>query len=278
MIVVNKAVVKPKLLAGNTIDYETKNKILTELYENQEVFTYQTVEQLEFDIALRYHLIIGSQKLFYSGFQFRDFYSSYCNQNYWIRTPVGGFKLQPNQRASTALLDIFSNGQLYGTECATAIMIIIYYALLNVMREEDFDRVFQNLLLYTWNYENSLKLKTIYQNHFVSGDIVYFKNPQVHPLTPQWQGENTVFLGNDYFYGHGAGINTAEHIIMKLNNNRIPGAYKSAYITDHVTRIDSNQMSRFGYVPKIATDITLETLHQRDFTLLEVGNFSEVYF
>lgn len=144
---------------------------------------------------------------------------------------------------SIAIQDIFKNGKLYGTECATAMIIIFYKALLSLYEEETFNRLFANLLLYTWDYDQDLKLITKTGGDLVPGDLVYFKNPQVNPATIEWQGENTIYLGNFFFYGHGVGVKTKEEIIYALNERRVPYAFISAFLTDTITRIDSRLMS-----------------------------------
>ncbi|MDD4495708.1 MAG: hypothetical protein PHV32_15450 [Eubacteriales bacterium] len=39
-------------------------------------------------------------------------------------------------------------------------------------------------------------------------------------LTPGWQGENAIYLGENRFYGHGAGIAKSDKIIRALNRHR----------------------------------------------------------
>ncbi|WP_308218774.1 hypothetical protein [Bacillus cereus group sp. BfR-BA-01347] len=65
------------------------------------------------------------------------------------------------------------------------------------------------MYLYSWHFDPDLGLKTIYINHFLPGDVVYFNNPDFHPQTPWWIGENAVVLGDGTYFGHGLGIKTA---------------------------------------------------------------------
>ena len=58
------------------------------------------------------------------------------------RTEEGGFLLKDGVKPSEAIKDIFVNSSLYGTECATAMVIVFYGAIVNVFPEEVFDRVF----------------------------------------------------------------------------------------------------------------------------------------
>ena len=70
---------------------------------------------------------------------------------------------------------------------------------------------------------------------YLPGDCRYFKNPDVDPLTPEWQGENTIDLGNETYYGHGIGIRTSDKIIDVLNRFRKDDADTSAYLMNAAT-------------------------------------------
>jgi protein-glutamine gamma-glutamyltransferase len=59
-------------------------------------------------------------------------------------------------------------------------------------------------------------------------------------------GENAIKLEDDKYYGHGAGVTTAEGIINILNRNRIPGSHTSAYLTDTVVAPDFRQMEQLA--------------------------------
>jgi protein-glutamine gamma-glutamyltransferase len=74
------------------------------------------------------------------------------------------------------------------------------------------------------------------------GDCIYFKNPEVNPLTPQWQGENTIYHGGDKYYGHGIGLTTAQGIIDALNRHRKSGATQSAYLLNTATRLNFKRL------------------------------------
>ena len=71
---------------------------------------------------------------------------------------------------------------------------------------------------------------------YIPGDRRYFVNPDVDPLTPQWQGENVIDLDGELYYGHGIGIYNAETIIKELNKNRSEGADESARLKDSAGR------------------------------------------
>ena len=68
------------------------------------------------------------------------------------------------------------------------------------------------------------------------GDRRYFDNPDVDPVTPEWQGENVIVLDNSLYYGHGIGIEDANDIIKSLNSNREHGSTQSAFLMDSASR------------------------------------------
>ena len=61
-----------------------------------------------------------------SGMGFDVFHKSKCNEDYWFRTDNGGFRLKSGIKGSDAINDIYQNGRKYKTECATAMVIVIY--------------------------------------------------------------------------------------------------------------------------------------------------------
>lgn len=246
MIVIGRSIVHPYIMNENEPFLAEKQQILSIMTGNQEVYSFRTAAELSFDLNVRMHIITSALELFQSGFQFRTFVTSFCNEEYWQRTALGGFQLRPGVSSSIAIRDIFKNGKMYGTECATAMIIIFYKALLELYDEEMFNHLFANLLLYTWDYDRDLKLITKTAGDIVPGDLVYFKNPQVNPASIEWQGENAIYLGNSFYYGHGVGVKTKEQIIYLLNDRRIPSAFISAYLTDFITRIDSRIMSQYA--------------------------------
>lgn len=106
--------------------------------------------------------------------------------------------------------------------------------------------MFSNLLLYDWHVDEDLGIKTKKGEDYLPGDCLYFKNPDFDPQTPQWQGENTIYLGNGLHYGHGIGIKTKEEIIDTLNRKRKRNATKSAYLLPQTTRVNFIYLSQFA--------------------------------
>ena len=117
------------------------------------------------------------------------------------RTQEGGFRLKGCE-TSRGCQDILRNSRMYGTECATAIVIVFYLALVEVMPVELFDRLFSDIYLMDWKYlDSDLGVRT-YRGvkNALPGDCLYFKNPDVNPDTPEWQGENVIVLLNNYYW------------------------------------------------------------------------------
>jgi len=235
-------------IAGNELntneiiaDYPSDSievKIINILSSSDKIYTYDSLDQLKFELNMRKNIISASRELNASYFSFRIFRRSKCNPQYWNRTDEGGFLLKDGVKPSEGIRDIFINSSQYGTECATAIVIIYYKALLNIYPEELFNEMFPNIHLMNWHYIDRDLDIGYYENlkDYLPGDCRYFKNPDVNPVTPEWQGENAIDLGDGTYYGHGIGIETADEIIKALNDYRIEDSTESAYLLDSATR------------------------------------------
>lgn len=215
---------------------EVQRETVWRMAESQETFEYPSKDLLRFELKLRDHLVRSSRALYNSGIAFATFEETRANEAYWIRTELGGFRLRPGVRPSEGITDIFRNGRRYATECATAMVILLYHAVMWSIRLADFERLFADLLLYDWRYDSDLDLRTTRTSTFLPGDILYIANPDHDPARPQWQGENVVVLGQGLYYGHGAGIKTMDEMIDFLNQERRPGATRSAYLVHQATR------------------------------------------
>jgi len=205
---------------------------------------YPNVPTLTFELRMRNHIVNAARSLNISGASFSTFETSFCNPEYWNREPNGAFRLRPDRSPAEAIRDIFANGYLYGFECATAMIIVLYKAALDSIGDTAYNRLFANTYLYTWVVDRDLGLTTRPETQFIPGDILYFDNPEVDPLTPQWQGENVVYINEDLYYGHGIGITSAAHIIAELNAHRRPGAIQSAFMLMQATRPDYVRLSQ----------------------------------
>jgi protein-glutamine gamma-glutamyltransferase len=71
---------------------------------------------------------------------------------------------------------------------------------------------------------------------YLPGDIAVFLNPQGEKAI--WRTENTIFLGNDQYFGPGLGIYSKEGIIKELNDKRVKDATTTASRSeDHVNLV-----------------------------------------
>ncbi len=235
----------PSTYAWNISD-PMKSYMLKLLQESPHLYTYQTVQQLMFELDMRASIIQAAQQLNDNGADFTTFKQSRANVAYWLRTPEGGFKLLPGQKPSDAISDIYASGHLYGFECATAIIIIFYKAALELLGERNFNTLFNGLYLYSWEADHDLGITTLRRRDFIPGDTVYFKNPDVDPAHMEFQGENAIIFGPDTYYGHGMGISSADHIIANLNRHRRPGSQTSAYMLEQTTRPNFQYLAAFA--------------------------------
>jgi protein-glutamine gamma-glutamyltransferase len=218
---------------------QVERGIYAQKQNSSSTYSYDSVEELQFELKLRSKIVEASRALLASKANFATFKRSRCNWKYWIRTEKGGFQLRSNALSSAAIRDIYVSGGLYAFECATAMVIVLYKAMLDTIGEERFNQLFDNLLLFDWNFDSDLHLITVdSREESFPGDILYFENPDVSTDTPEWQGENVVKLGNNLYYGHGIGIKSEVQVITALNSHRKPNSTHSAYLTDQTTYPD----------------------------------------
>ncbi|MDF1493475.1 protein-glutamine gamma-glutamyltransferase [Caproiciproducens sp. CPB-2] len=242
------------VIAGNTVQPDSigeyapgsiERTILDMLASSSAKSAYDSVDQLKFELALRKEIIAASLQLYRSGLGFEIFRETRCNPDYWKRTQEGGFLLKDGVKPSKAIMDIYENGSKYGTECATAMMIVYYKALLSVYGEALFDKTFPKIELMNWHHIDPLLREVGYiskRDVYLPGDRRYFANPDVDPLVPQWQGENVIDLGDGKYYGHGIGIRNADQIIRALNQNRSEDADEDAHLLDSAGRPNFNRL------------------------------------
>ncbi|WP_241657754.1 protein-glutamine gamma-glutamyltransferase [Anaerobacillus alkaliphilus] len=229
----------------STMDFgEVEGVIIQQMHDSPELFTYLSMNELRFEINLRKNIMESAKEMSESHAAFTIFENARCNPTYWNLTSAGGFLLRQGVRPSDAILDINRNGQLYGFECATAIIIIYYQAILKSIGRERFDYNFQNIYLYSWHTDPDLEYHYFNADNYVPGDVVYFNNPEYHPYAPWYRGLNAVVLSDGTFFGHGFGIMTAEQVIEFLNSQRHPESRQSAYIENLITRISPTTVQK----------------------------------
>ncbi len=244
------------LISGDTFDISAiadeyprgsvEQQLLITMSQSSHQYRFDSLNQLKFELRMRKETVNSAVALNRSGLRFSDFHKSRCNPDYWDRTPNGGFRLKDGADSARAIEDIFTNGSAYATECATAMMIVYYKALLNIFKHDAFNRLFPEIYLMNWRSIDPL-LREVGKprkvEDFLYGDRGYFKNPDVDPKTPEWQGENVIILPDELYYGHGIGIRPAADMIRALNNNRKKDATQSAYFTDTASRPDFNKLA-----------------------------------
>ncbi|RHW43522.1 protein-glutamine gamma-glutamyltransferase [Neobacillus notoginsengisoli] len=209
--------------------------IIQKMKDAPVTYSYYSENELLFELKVRKNIIQSAREMDKSQAEFTTFAYARCNPKYWQLTKAGGFLLRPDVRPADAILDIFRNSSLYAFECATAIPIIYYHAILNSIGNDLFNSLFQNLYLYSWHTDTDLGIVSFYSNDFLPGDVLYVNNPDLDPKTPWFRGLNVVVLNDGRFFGHGFNIRTPKEIIEILNTKRKPGSHQSAYITKLVT-------------------------------------------
>lgn len=207
---------------------------------------YGSLHELLFDLQLRENIIRTAKKLHESNVAFAPFQTSKFNPEIWQKIKYG-YLLKPSVPPSQAINDIFINSNQYAFECSTAIVIIYYKAVLDTISTSYFNMLFQRLLVWDWNYDRDLGIITKVGRDFIPGDVVYFFNPDYdHPV---WTGENTVYLGNGLYFGHGIGIESEEGMIKALNTLRKENATQSAYLISQYSRLNTKYLSQFAKQP-----------------------------
>lgn len=214
--------------------------VLKTMQESKRNYNYNSLDELKFDLNLKAQVVKCARELDAGDMDFKVFNKSRCNKNFWDRRSDGGFVLKKEVSPYEAIMDIYKNGDKYGTECATAIVIVYYGALANALSENTFNKLYPEIELMNWqNVDDNIGLREFDRGKdLIPGDCKYFKNPEVNPKTPEWQGENTIYLGDGSYYGHGLGIADAEKIVTKLNKKRRKGATETAYLLDNTTALD----------------------------------------
>jgi protein-glutamine gamma-glutamyltransferase len=250
MIIINRQPFDGSSITELYPEQSVERQLLVSMSESGEHHHYDSLDQLKFELRLRKETVSAAEELYRSKFSFATFYKSKCNTEYWTRTDNGGFMLKEGVKPSDAIRDIFENGSKYATECATAMQIVYYRALLNTFEESLFNKLFPRIYLMNWHSINPL-LREIglpkKRESMLIGDRGYFDNPDVDPKTPEWQGENVILLPGGLYYGHGIGIDTAEKIIHALNANRRKDAVQSAFLLDSTARPDYKKLASLFY-------------------------------
>lgn len=199
-------------------------------------YSYHSEQELWFELQVRTKIIQSAKEMNISKAVFTTFVYARCNPSYWRLTRTGGFLLRPDVQPADAILDIYRNSSLYAFDCATAIPIIYYHAILNSIGSRLFNSLFRDLYLYSWHTDTDLGIITFNSNQFIPGDVLYVNNPEFDRNQQQFRGINAVLLNDGRLFGHGFNIRTVEEMIQILNKKRKTGSNQSAYLTKLVTR------------------------------------------
>lgn len=241
MILIDNRPLESEALFGEYRQGEIERTVLNIMSGSTEKYRFDSIDQLKFELRLRREIVNAANALNKSRLAFEVFRESRCNRQFWRRRGDGGFVLLPGVRASDAVRDIFKNSEKYGTECATAMVIVYLKALLEIFPEDAYNNMFPEITLMNWD-DIPPALRGIglmsRRADYMPGDRRYIANPDVNPETPEWQGENVIDMGDGTYYGHGIGKHRAETIIRALNRNRRPGAGREAYLMDSAARPD----------------------------------------
>ncbi len=216
-----------------------ERQVLNTLAASETTYRYGSEKELLFELNLRREIVNAANNLNKSGLAFAVFRESKANPDYWITSDEGGFQLKSGAAPAAAIRDIYTNGRKYATECATAMQIVYLKALLEIFGDERFNSLFGNLYLMNWHRIHRHIREVGHMSpvkDYLPGDRRYFDNPDVDTLTPEWQGENVIDLGNGTYYGHGMGKRDAASIIAALNRNRRDGARREAYLMQSAGR------------------------------------------
>ena len=250
MIIILNNKVSPNTIINKFPLNSPERQIVTQIALSDEVYEYSYLNQLNFELKLRVNIIDSAKEMSKSNISFKIFDNSMCNSDFWTRTENGGFMLKKGVKSSEGIKDIYENADKYGTECSTALTIIYYKALLNILPESLFNDIFPSLHLFNWHYIDPILTDIVFLHKkkvYLPGDRRYFSNPDASPLKPEWSGENVIDLGDGTYFAHGIGIKNQSQIIYVLNKHRKENATVSAYLLDTVARPDFKYIANLYY-------------------------------
>lgn len=176
------------------------------------------------------------------------------SKKYWVpdERVESAFSLKPGSSPSAALLDIFADPKRYKFECATAMVIVHYKALLDLLGSSEFDKRCRGLRIGPWVTEDYLakqqkrdgkveEASAERRAELKPGDYTYIMNWDVSAAGRDggWAGENVIYLGGDLFYGHPFGIAEEGVIVDHLNTLRKARAKRSASMMDLQMQLDT---------------------------------------
>ena len=239
MIVIENEI-SPTALPDLTPVEET---IFHALKESPTDYRFRHLGELKYEMKIRERIVTNAIHLNESDAKFSAFEHSNFNSAFWMKTPYG-YRLKESKLPADAIEDIFTNSSAYSFECVTSIVLIYYKSILDTIKTPIFNQLFSPLLVWGHNYNDSLGMVTYKGLDYIPGDVYYFFNPDFED--PIWMGENSVFIKEDQYFGHGVGIETHDEMIEALNTLRKKDAKESAYLLNQVTRLKFSELYRYA--------------------------------
>lgn len=240
------AVLKDSPVAGVRGQIDEFDNLVTK--HDGQVKTQKLGIPLKEDIVFRERVVKAAHALAAGGAQFSASHDAdKVNSALWTMGYGGKIQVRkflPNDqigKPSVALRDIFENGKAYGFECATAMMVIYYKAILDHIGDEKFDELFSKprmLSFFRWSIEDDdyTKVKNLVEDDKIikqapkPGAHYYFVNPDASEANSAFGGENVLYLGDGLYYAHGivgdsgSYIVTEDEILATLSALRKPGS------------------------------------------------------
>ncbi|HET7628856.1 MAG TPA: protein-glutamine gamma-glutamyltransferase [Bacillales bacterium] len=256
---------------------ELSRTMIEQMRRSDIIYRYRSAREFNFEMEMRNAIVHAAHLLNRSGASFATFYETRGNQQYWQVRPNGALHLRPGAEPAAAINDVFVNGSLYAFECATAMVLILYKAILDTIGRQAFNQYFSNIVLWDWEYDRDLGLTWDVPREYLPGDVRYFKNPDVNPQHMEWQGENVIDLGNGLYFGHGIGIRNAEAIIETLNRLRRPGAQRSAYLMNEAGRPNFAHLAQLSGRETVADTSSSFREERNRYVTVTLGNTVRLY-
>jgi protein-glutamine gamma-glutamyltransferase len=219
-----------------------EENIFITLKESPTEYRYGNLPELKYELKVRERIIANAKKMNESDATFSAFEHSKFNPTFWTKTPYG-YQLKESKLPSEAIDDIFTNSSAYSFECVTSIVLLYYKSILDTIKPAYFNELYSHLLVWGHNYDDDLPMVTYKGLDYIPGDVYYFFNPDFED--PIWMGENSVFIKEDQYFGHGVGLMTHDEMIEALNTLRKKNATKSAYLLEQVTRLKFSDLYRY---------------------------------
>ncbi|MHC4831130.1 MAG: peptidoglycan-binding protein [Planctomycetota bacterium] len=184
------------------------------------------------DLKIQKCMVEACEAMDAAGHEFALIKDHYANEDFFTMERGGVFKLKPGTNPSDAIDDIFANPDEYGFECATAMVIVYYKAMKDMIGDKDFDAIMGDLKIGPWVNERDLdSIQSVSGSGQTEsdgthkpkpGEYRYIRNWDVSKKgkAAGWQGENVIYMGNGKYYGHPFGEASADAIVSHLNGHR----------------------------------------------------------